>query len=413
MSDFDATYVDSLDGMVGNPASIEYLKRYAADIEKGNARRPVLLYGPSGTGKTLAAHLLAKWIGWNMVEMSASDYRDSAAIERRLHVSSGTRSLFGARNLLLLDEVDELSSRFDSGAPSSIGKLVNESKSPVMLIANNMWDQSISFLRGKVDTVEFKKLTVVDISKILKNVAIKLGVEADPKIVDALASRSVGDARSAINDFIVMIGSDEQMLDSIGLRDRKSDIFSVLDKIFGSNTYSAPLRAISNSDVDNDMLIKWIDENLPYRYSQISDIKSGYASLANATKFSNRASRKQYYTYWRYMSVMMSSGVALSKTSAVDTRRRYSFPKLILELSSTKAERTMEIAIAKKLQKDVHYSIREIRASVLPIISLMVSKALENGSEKGAVSDFLAAKFGLNEKEADYLISNHSSRRAR
>ncbi len=411
MSDFDATYVDSLDGVVGNPLSIEYLKRYAADIEKGNSRKPVLLYGPSGTGKTLVVHMLAKWIGWNLVEMSASDYRDSAAIERRLHVSSGTRSLFGARNLLMLDEIDELSGRFDSGAPSSIGRLVSDSKSPVIFIANNMWDQSISFLRGKVDTVEFKKLSVLDIAKILGNAAQKLGVEANPKIIDAIASRSAGDGRSAINDFIVMIGSDEQMLDSIGLRDRKADIFSVLDKIFGSNTYSAPLRAISTSDVDNDMMIKWIDENLPYRYSQVSDIKSGYSSLANATKFSNRASRRQYYTYWRYMNVMMSSGVALSKTTSVDNRRRYSFPKLISELSSTKAGRTAEVAIAKKLQKNIHHSIKEIRASVLPVMSLMASKAIEDGAEKEEVSDFFVARFGLTEKEADYIMN--SSRRVR
>lgn len=411
MSDFDATHVDSIDGIMGNRASVDYLIKFATDTDSGAKRKPILIYGPCGTGKTLAAHMLAKRMGWNLIEMSSSDYRDGDSIAKRLHVSSNTRSLFGKTNMILLDEIDELSGRHDEGAASAINKLINESKSPIVMIANNMWDQGISFLRGKTDNVEFKKLTPLDISRILDNAAKKMKVEVSAPIIESIASRSAGDARSALNDLLVMVGSDEEMLDSIGLRDRKSDIFSVLDKIFTSHTVSAPLRAIAVSDVDNDMMIKWIDENLPYRYTQMDELCAAYGSLANATKFSARASRKQYYTYWRYMNAMMSSGVALAKDGTPDTRRRYSFPKVISELSGSKADRSAETMLAKKLQKRVHHSLREIKLSILPLVSAMVKKALAE-SDNETVYDFFAAKFDMTAKEVDSMVSLRASRRA-
>jgi replication factor C large subunit len=410
MSDFDATHVDSIDGVIGNRASVDYLIKFATDTDRGAKRKPLMMHGPCGTGKTLAAHMIAKRMGWNLIEMSSSDYRDAGSIAKRLHVSSNTRSLFGKTNMILLDEIDELSGRHDEGAASAINKLINESKSPVVMIANNMWAQGISFLRGKTDNIEFKKLTALDISRILDNAAKKMNVKVSALIIESIASRSSGDARSALNDMLVMVGSDEEMLDSIGLRDRKSDIFSVLDKIFASHTVSAPLRAIAVSDVDNDMMIKWVDENLPYRYMQMDELRAAYASLANATKFSARASRKQYYTYWRYMNVMMSSGVALAKDGTPDTRRRYSFPKVISELSSSKADRNTETMLAKKLQKRVHHSLREIKLSILPLMSAMVKKALVE-SDKETVYDFFAAKFDMTSKEVDSMVSVRASRR--
>lgn len=404
MSDFGATHIDSIDDVVGNRDAISYLKGFVLDVDKGVKRRPVLVYGPSGTGKTLAVHLLAAGCGWNVVEMSASDYRDSDSIERRLHVSSNTKSLFGKTNVLLLDEIDELSGRHDDGAAQAINRLISYSKSPIIMIANNMWDRKISFLRGKTDNVEFKKLHSSDIIIVLNNVAKRLKAGVNANIIESIAGRSAGDARSAINDLIVMIGSDDSMLESIGLRDRKSDVFSVLDKIFGSNTMSAPLRAMASSDVDNEMLMKWIDENLPYRYSQPVDLYNAYTMLANATRFSTRASRKQYYTYWRYMNVMMSSGVALSKSSYPDNRRRYAFPKVISSLSSTKDSRGSETEIARKLQRRVHQNLREIKSTIVPLMAEM-ARAAQLGSGDEAVYDFFAAKFGMSEKEVKSMLA--------
>ncbi len=404
MPDFDSTYVDSINCIVGNSEQIAYLERFASDVDRGVRRKPILIYGPSGTGKTATAHMLAAEHGWNVVEMSASDYRDAESIVRMLYVSSNTRSLFGRTNLLLLDEVDELSGKHDNGAAGAINKLIGESKSPIILIANDMWDRKIAFLRGKTDNVWFKRLRNDEVAAVLSNAANKIGADISPNVIDGIARRAAGDARSALNDMIVMVGSNDEMLESIGMRDRKSDIFSVLDKIFQSNTMAVPLKAMASSDVDNEMLIKWIDENLPHRYLQKEDLHDAYRMLAMATSFHSRASRSQYYTYWRYMNVMMSSGVALSKSSYPDSRRRYSFPKVISSLSGTKESRGLQTELAKKLQKKVHMSINEIKSSILPLLSESAKLAAQRDGDE-PVYDFFASRFDMTEKEVKAIIA--------
>ena len=413
METFAKNSADSIDEVVGNQDAVASLKKFSADIERGARRKPLMIYGPPGTGKTLAAHLLAKSVGWNTIEMNAGDYRDRTSVERMLRVPAKTRSLFGSRNLILFDEIDDLSGRFDSGASGAISSLIDESKNPMIFIANDMWDQGISFLRGKTDPVEFRKLRSDDIFSILSNLLKRNGEKMDKRIVEMVANRAAGDARSAMNDLFVMLGAGEETIDSLGLRDRKSDVFVALDKIFMSHTLSAPLRAVANTDVDNDMMIKWIDENIPYRYVDIADLHLAYVSLSGATSFASRASRSQYYTYWRYMSALMSSGVALSKSRSPSTSRRYSFPKVISSLSASKAGRQGDVAIARKLQREIHLSISKIRSSVMGLIAEEVRNALRGGvADKEQVYDFFMGRFGISDKEVDSLIERQWTRQA-
>ena len=188
-------------------------------------------------------------------------------------------------------------------------------------------------------------------------------------------------------------------------RDRKVDVFATLDKIFLSNTYSAPISASANADVDNDMLIKWIDENIPTRYSNRDDIANAYQMLSMAAMFATRASRAQYYTYWRYMNVYMSSGVALSKESYPDRLKRYAFPRTISSLSKSKELRGTRATVAKKLQKRLHLNISRIVKYEMPIVAQMARDSLK-GEKKDDAYDFFVAKFGLDSKEVDWLVEN-------
>src|SRR5271157_4589667 len=151
---YDLYRVSSLKEILGNDEAISKLERFSNDVDEGKRRQPLLLFGPSGTGKTTSVHTLAKSCNWNVVELNASDYRDKEAIEKKLAAASMSRTLFHVRNLILFDEIDELAPRFDKGAGSAISSLITNSRNPIIFIANDMWDQSISFLRGKVEAVE-------------------------------------------------------------------------------------------------------------------------------------------------------------------------------------------------------------------------------------------------------------------
>lgn len=396
---------DSIDEVMGNGDAVNKLRRYADDIEAGVKRKPLMLHGSPGTGKTISAYLIAKLKSWHVVEMNAGDYRDKDSINRVAASAAGSRYLFGGRNMILFDEVDELMPRYDTGASSAIENLVSMSASPIIFIADDPWDQSIRFLRAKVETVEFKRIGKEDIGRIVEAFLKRYGLELSRGVVELIAARSRGDARSAINDAWTLAGSNEEDLSAIGMRNSKEEIFGVLDKVFLSYTLNAPLMAITNSDEDADMMVKWIDENLTKRYTEVSEASKALDNLAMSTVYYSRASRSQYYTYWRYMNVLMSSGVALSKEHAPSLVKRYSFPRVIKALSESKEDRGMEARIAGKLARYIHAGMRRIEANEMRMLSSEAKDAVARGMKAEEVADILESRFQLDGKETEYLLS--------
>jgi replication factor C large subunit len=397
----------SLDKIVGNTGVVGRLRLFAIDTDKGVARTPLILYGPSGVGKSVSAHLLAAERGWNVVELNASDYRDKETIERRLLSASTSKSIFGKRNMILLDEVDELF-RDDKGAGSAIGAVLSVAKNPIILIANDMWDQRISFLRGKTEPIEFKKLTRDDLGRILTDFCNTKSYPVKKEEIETFAAVANGDARSAINDLYAAMGSEGDMSEVMGIRDRKIDVFAMLDKVFMANTMAASLRAVSNSDLTNDMLIKWIEENIPNRYEFIEDRARAYSALAKSSEYATKAMRHQYYTYWRYMKVLMSAGVSLAKENYPGNSKRYAFPKIIKELSASKSERRKSDAVAERLQSKIHSSTKRIVREEMAMISMMIKKAIKEGEEPDAISEQLVKSYGLGDDDVTYLMKRIS-----
>jgi len=410
-AEYDMYRVDSVDEILGNEHPVSKIRAFCRDVEKGIRRTPLIVYGPSGIGKTAAVHLLAREFGWNIVELNASDYRDKEMIEERLLSAATSRSLFGKRNLILLDEIDELASGFDKGAGAAISNLVSVSRNPIIAIANDMWDQSISFLRGKVDPIEFRRVPADTVQRALMNLCRKRNLKINQSAIEIISNRANGDVRSAINDMSAIIGTgeEEELTDVIGLRDRKTDIFNTLDRIFMTNTISSSMRAAMNTDLNNDMLIKWIDENIPKKYRSSGEMMRAFDSLALASLFASRATRSQYYTYWRYMNVLMSGGVALSKTHYPSSGIGYSFPKVIKELSMSKGSRGQEREIAEKLQHSFHSSTRKIIREEMRMIARIALKSIrDKRMSEEEVRDELANYYALEAKEIDYMLQINS-----
>ena len=242
--------VESFEDLFGNSEAISKVRMFAAEIKAGKKRRPLLLYGPSGTGKTSLVLLLARIEGWNVIEFNASDYRDKDSITMKLLPASTSSTLFGNKNIIFLDEIDELATRFDKGANSAIIELIERSKHPIIFTANDRWSQKISFLRDKVDYVEFKKLGKLELENLINHICKKFGAEISKDNVEVIVQMSNGDARSAINDLFAVLGSTEDAYDIIGIRDRKIDVFNLLDHIFLANSFAGPLRALASTDLE-------------------------------------------------------------------------------------------------------------------------------------------------------------------
>ncbi|MEM2553224.1 MAG: AAA family ATPase, partial [Sulfolobales archaeon] len=92
------TLSDYIDQDEAKNKLIEWIKRFPNTEYKA-----VLLYGPPGTGKTTLVECLARDLGYEVVEMNASDFRRMQDIERIAIASADKAGLFGRRRLILLD----------------------------------------------------------------------------------------------------------------------------------------------------------------------------------------------------------------------------------------------------------------------------------------------------------------------
>ncbi|MDE1856175.1 MAG: replication factor C large subunit [Candidatus Micrarchaeota archaeon] len=396
----------ALEEIVGNGSAIERLRTFGADAQKKVQGKPLLLYGPSGSGKTAAAHAFAYSNGFDVIEMNASDYRDAKTLESTLLPASKSSGLFARKLLIILDEIDERSDKFDAGSERIITQLIKESKHPILLIANDYWDRKIAFMRDNVDKVEFKRVSKAEIVSLLKSIAGAEDLKVDDSIIDELANRCSGDIRGAINDLELMSQGTPELMENIGMRDRKMEVFGVLDRIFMSRSFDTARLAQMNTDLDSDMLLNWIEENIPNRYSWKSDIANAYSNIAKASFFLSHASRDSYYSYMRYSSILMSSGVSLSANGETAFFRSYAFPSTIRQLSKSKSGRVAINSVITKLIYILHAHKKDVFNGYLQLMKAMIKEGQKEEGEEETLA-FFHKNYGLEEKDLDAILASN------
>ncbi len=392
----------SLSGFVGNRLSIEKIRKFGASALAGKVQKPIMVYGPSGTGKTSALAVLAKESGFELVELTASDYRDADTLGKRLLPAVKSRGLFSRTTLFLFDEVDELSRTFDKGAESVILRIIRESKQPIAFTANNYWDQRISFLRGYVEPVEFKKVDTESIAAYLKVIAAREGRTLEEGVLKEIAYRAGGDVRSALNDLEMVLLGGNDIIEHLGVRDRKRELFRVLDKVLLGGGLMEARAFVDNSDVDTDMLIKWVDENIPNRYYLPGSLRDAYQELSFASMFLHSAERDRHYGYMKYVLTSIA-GVSLTSGGHSKFIGTYTFPSAIKYLSATKQTRGMQRGIAAKLSPILHTNTHEIIYSYLPLFRSLLGRDEER---RVAVKTVLEDYAKLDEDEMKYVASS-------
>ncbi len=404
MSLCDKYAPNTLNGIIGNNFARNRLAAFGIDVLEGKKVRPIIIFGASGIGKTAAAHALAYSNGLELIELSASDYRNAENLEKKVLPLAKTRGLFNKKCLIVFDEIDELSSKFDSGSEKIITKLMKESRHPIIFIANDYWNRKISFLRETTDKIEFKRPDSVEVLALLERVTKAEGKDLSKDLIIQIVKRSNGDVRAALNDLEMMFDADPELIDYLGMRDRKSEIFKVLDKIFLSSNFDTARNSLLSTDIDLDMLINWVSQNISNKYTSNASISEAYENLSMASMFNEKASRKSYYGYLRYASVLLSSGVSLSNSGSMNTMSQYAFPATIRHLSKTKKDRDAIGIIASKLTLYLHANKRTIISSHIPIMAMIINQSIEKLGPD-AVYEFMEQKYRLDKSEVQVISS--------
>jgi len=394
--------------VIGQERQKEVIKRA---IEGWNQNsKPLLLHGPPGVGKTSYIHALAKQNQYEILEVNASDTRSKENLHRIIGQALAQRSLFGGKKLILIDEVDGIGGSKERGGMEELIKLLENPSTPVVLTANDIEDEKMEKLRTKIREVPFERLETAKIAALLWKIVKKENIKADEKSVKKIARQSRGDVRGAITDLQTSkneVGEIEA-LDEETTRRQKEEIKQAVKVVLKTKKATIARQATENIDQDiidlsrkvigpvifgnDDAYGYWIEENIPKEYDK-GDIEKAFEVLSRADVFRGRIMRRQYYGYLTTIQMMLTAGVAISKSERSEAQVRYSKTerspkqnKKLWWLVTKKRE-----AIVGKIAHSVHSSKRKVKE--------------EFGMYKQIIKEdpLIAEKVRLSEDEVNYL----------
>src|SRR3989338_6682919 len=334
----------SLNEIIGQNSAISKLRKAV------NEKKPALIYGVPGIGKSSSVYALAKDLGYEIMEVNASDYRNKEQIDEKVGGSAKQASLFSKGKIILIDEIDGLNNK-DRGAITEIVSILKETEHSVVIIGNDVLDSKFKDLRKVCELIQFEKLDTLNVLKILKNILVKENTTSEGLDLRELAVNSNGDARSAINDLeLLMINNDK-----ISSRDKKETIANALKNIFKTKNQNEILKGIELRDEDLDEVFLWLEENIPYEYKN-EILRDAYDYLSKADVFRGRIKRWQYWRFLVYENALMNLGVAFSKDNINNKFVTYRRNLRILKIWINNRREDKRKELSEKLPKELHMS---------------------------------------------------------
>ena len=390
----------------GNDSARDELREWAETWE--DHCEAVIVHGSPGVGKTSAVHALATDMGWELMELNASDQRTGDVVERLAGEASRTSTLAQsaqadpARRLVVMDEADNLHGTADRGGTRALTSVVKDASQPITLIANEYYDMSQG-LRSACREIEFRDVSTRSIVPALRDICRKEGIEFEEAALEAIAEQTSGDLRSAINDLqAIAQNRDGLTVEDVvtGERDRSTDIFSFLDTTLKEGSAREALEASYGVDETPDDLINWIEDNLPKDYAG-EELARAYDRLAAADRWLGRVRATQDYSYWRYAADNMTAGVAAASDGTKGGWTRWGAPSFWSKLGRSRSTRETRDAIARRIADRAGASVGTARREILPFLS-----AMTHHCKNRALTIRMAARYEMDEAEVSFVTGS-------
>jgi replication factor C large subunit len=371
-----------LEGLAGNEEKIDFVRQWILQWLSGKRRKPLLVYGPPGVGKTTLAYAIKEEYDLDLIEMNASELRNKGRVERVLGGSTLAGSLFGRGKIILIDDVDVLAGKADFGGGGAIAAILRESSFPIIVTASDIWDKKLTGIRAECEPLEMKSISKVTIRKVVERVAKAEKVDISEEKLAAICEGAQGDMRAALNDLQALLPTS---------RSHEKDIFQLVRGILKAESYGA-VRDVIGFDSDYNTLKMWMDENIPYEYEDASEVAAAYDSLSKADIFDRRINQSRWVLL-KYSVDLATAGVALAKAKAYRKFTKYQFPGYLRSMSATVARRAILKSIGLKIGPKVHTNRREA-LDYLPILKSM------GGLFANQLMDF----YGFSEDELAFVL---------
>jgi replication factor C large subunit len=356
-------------------------------------KKAILLHGPAGTGKTTLAHVLAAEMDYEIFELNASDLRNRKKLEEIMKPSIQQKSLFAKGKIILVDEVDGVTGTDRGGLPELIA-LIEKTQFPIIITANDVWQQKFSLLRRKTELIALKPLSDQTTLTLITNILQKEDKQLKPQLIQEIIKKARGDLRAAINDLQSLLHlkpGEEHEPDQIGIREKEKDIFHALQEIFKFPISTETPRTFDAVNLELDKIILWLEKNIPKEYKG-QELARAMECLSKADVFRGRVYRQQHWRFLVYQSFLLSAGVATaSKYKNQNSFTKYDKPTRILKIWMSNQRNAKKKSIAAKYAEYAHISKkRALREFFMISLTLNHYKLLD--------------KLQLSEQEREFLL---------
>jgi replication factor C large subunit len=350
-------------------------------------KKAALLHGPPGTGKTTLAHVFAKETNSEIFELNASDLRNKDKLQETLKPAMEQKSLFKSRKIILVDEVDGIST-VDRGGIGELLNLIEESKYPVIITANDIWDKKFNDLRRKSELIQIREIDYRTTKDILIGILRKENRFLDNDILTKIAINSKGDLRAAINDLQTEAGVKEQGI-SAGERNKETDIFNALKLVLKGNPNEETIKVYDSVDMPIDEIMLWLEKNIPLEYHG-HELARAIDLLSKTDIFKKRIYRQQYWRFLVYENFFLSYGISASKKEAKTGFTSYKRPDRILKIWMNNQKNEKKKTIAQKYARYVHIGEKRAMSEFNTVIEFLKKPSVQK-------------ELKLTEKEVEYL----------
>ncbi|MBT4604337.1 replication factor C large subunit [archaeon] len=347
--------------IIGQEAGMHKLKHFLTNYKELKGKfKAALVHGPLGTGKTSAVYALASELDMDILEINSSNKRNKANIDSFLSAAMGQMSLFMKPKLILIDEVDNFSGRYDRGGTAQLIKALSKSQFPVICTANDPSDSKLKGLRKISMMVEFDKIPYENMLGFLTKIKQEQHIQIQDSALSALVRQSDGDMRSALIDLQTLAGintlSTLDDITSLGDRKRTTTIINALRIVFKSSSAKTAKEAFRDIDVDMDKLFLWLEKNIAKEYFKPQELQKAYEYLARADVYRGRIRRWQHWRFMVYIFDLLSAGISTAKIQRNPDFVKYEESRRLLKIWMSKMKFGKRNDIADHLAKHSHTS---------------------------------------------------------
>ncbi len=340
----------------GQELAIDKAKIFLRQFPK---KRALVLHGPPGIGKTSLAYAIAAENDSEILELNASDFRNKEKMSEIIGPASRQLSLFKKSKILLVDEVDGISSSERGGLSELLG-LLEKSAFPIIITANDIWDKKFSLLRQNAEILALKNVDYKVILQILTSICEKENCVVAKDVLTSISIKSRGDIRAGINDLQILSKMDNlSLLKEVGERNKEQSIFNALQLVFKTSQIDDKLlRVYDEVNMPVDEIFLWIEENIPLEY-QGEELAKAFDALSKADVFRGRIHRQQHWRFLIYENFLIGPAIAAVKKYNRTGWTNYRKPSRILKIWLQNQRNVKKKSICEKYAQQCHTSVKE------------------------------------------------------